>query len=435
MAKAKKSRTGLVVFLLVLILVVVACVVWLTISKSNGPVLVSIANASHRTITQSVSAIGKLQPEVMVKVSSEASGEIIYLGVHDGDKVAAGQLLVRIQPDLVQTGLQQSRATTEAAKIGISIAKSELDRSEADYKRITELAKKDFASREELDRARTAYESAAGRYSQAQSDYQRTQGALRQSQATANRTTIFAPMGGTVTYLGVEQGEKVVGTAQMQGTEMMRIADLNSMNAWVDVAENDIALVSVGDTARVRTDALKDVVFRGVVYEISHSPKTTAQGTQEEVVNFQVRIRLIDKDSRMRPGMSCSVDIETDTRTNALTVPIQAVAMKRNASQQQNTTTHDNDVPSSESTRKTTSERPPQIVWVYNNNSVQSRDVKTGISDKGYIEILSGLKPSEKIVVGPYSAISKLLSNGAKVKTEAPEQRQARFQSIRQKQQ
>jgi len=368
----------------------------------------------------------------MVKVSSEASGEIIFLGVRDGDTVKKGQLLVRIQPDIFETQLAQTRASTEATRMSINVAKAELDRSEADLKRIQELYKKEYASREEFDRAKATYESASARYAQSKSDYQRAQGALQQTQATANRSTIFSPMNGVVTFLGVESGEKVVGTAQMQGTEMMRIADLRTMNAWVDVDENDVALIALGDTARIRVDALPDVSLRGTVYEISHSPKVSGQGTQEEVVNFQVRIRLIDPDGRMRPGMSCSVEIETETKKDVVAVPIQAVTVRQDMASGGAPT--DSRIESKKSAVELRRARPESMVWVHTKGTVQARTVKTGISDDGFIEILSGLKIDESIVVSPYQAISKLLKPGAPVRVEDPEARKDRFRQLRQTQ-
>ncbi len=337
---SKKSRKRLLWLIPVVIFITIGVMMMFSSGK-EGPIEVSVEQVEARTITQTVSAIGKLQPEVMVKISSEASGEIIYLGVRDGATVKPGQLLVRIKPDMMQSMLAQTRAAAEASRMSITVAKAEVDRTEADLKRVTELYKKTFASREEFDRATAAFQSAAARLAQAQADYDRARGALQETQVNVNRTTITAPMGGTVTYLGVENGEKVVGTAQMQGTEIMRIADLSTMNAWVDVDENDVALIAVGDTARIKVDALADLTVRGVVYEISHSPKVSGQGTQEEVVNFQVRIRIIDPEHRMRPGMSCSVDIETDTRNNVVAVPIQSVTVRQDeaatdASQEEN---------------------------------------------------------------------------------------------------
>lgn len=430
---AKKSRKRWLWISPIIIAIAVAAYMMLS-TGNEGPIEVSVEKIEPRTITQTVSAIGKLQPEVMVKISSEASGEIVYLGVRDGATVKPGELLVRIKPDMMQSMLAQTRAAAEASKMSITVAKAELDRTEADLKRVTELYKKSFASREEFDRATAAYQTAAGRLAQTQADYDRARGALQETQVNVNRTTITAPMGGTVTYLGVENGEKVVGTAQMQGTEIMRIADLSTMNAWVDVDENDVALISVGDTARIKVDALPDVTLRGVVYEISHSPKVAAQGTQEEVVNFQVRIRILDPEQRMRPGMSCSVDIETETRANVLAVPIQSVTVRQDetatdASQEENYR-----LQSRKADAAKKSNRPKSIVWINKGNTVESRAVETGISDDGYIEILSGIRQGESVVSSPYQAISKQLKNGAQVIVEDPQTRKDRYRQMRQAQ-
>jgi HlyD family secretion protein len=237
-------------------------------------------------------------------------------------------------------------------------------------------------------------------------------------------------MSGTVTYLAVERGEKVVGTAQMQGTEMMRISDLSTMSAWVDVDENDVALVNIGDTARIKVDAFRDRVFRGVVYEIGNSAQTAAAGTQQEVVNFQVRIRLVDRDLKMRPGMSCNVEIETETRANVLAVPIQSVTAK------QATMASDvQDGPAvekrGEAVAKKQSDKPASLVWILSGSTVKAREVETGISDNGFIEIMKGLKNGERIVSGPYAAVSKQLSEGSTVQVEGASERKQRFESMR----
>jgi len=434
MAK-KKSKRALIIVLLVFVALIVSVVVWVLLLKKDGPLLVSVEKSERRTITQTVSAIGKMQPEFMVKVSSEASGEIIQLAVRDGDTVRKGQLLVRIQPDLLNTRVGQDRSMAESARLAISMAKAETERTQADLKRVNELYKKDFSTREEYDRANAAYLSASARQSQAQAQYQQSLGGLRESQQQANRSTIFSPMNGVVTYLAVENGEKVVGTAQMQGTEMMRISDLNTMNAWVDVDENDVAVIQVGDTARINIDALRDKIFRGIVYEVSHSPRVSGAGSQEEVVNFQVRIRMIDKDFRMRPGMSCNVDIETETKTDVMSVPIQAVTVRQDVA--------NTEAPSSEAQPKDrrlaqqrkddANKRPASIVWVVNGNKVESRLVETGISDQGYIEIVKGLKGGETIVTAPFNAVSKSLQNGAVIRVEDEKNRRERFSRMRDK--
>lgn len=429
MAKKKRSRKGLYIIIGLLLLVTVMSVGWFMANKGPDVVLVSTEAIGKRTIVQTVNAIGRLQPEYMVKISSEASGEIMFLGVRDGDTVHRGDLLVRIQPDLVETQLQQSTSAAEAARMSINVMKAEVDRTEADLKRITDLYKKDYATREEMDRAKAAYETAVARYAQAKASYDQAKGALRQTQATASRTTITSPIDGVVTFLAVERGEKVVGTATMQGTEIMRISDLNVMNAWVDVDENDVALLSVGDTARVRVDALRDTVYKGIVYEISHSPKTTGAGTQEEVVNFQVRIRIVNPDPRMRPGMSVSVDMETETRTDVVAVPIQSVTV-----QQRDANDGDDNswrVTERNKTKDKAQNKPASMVWISNGSTVQARTIETGISDQGYLEVISGLKGGEQVVVSPFAAVTKLLKPGSKIKVESSTDRKSRFERLR----
>lgn len=421
----KRKRKGLWITVAIIILAVFGISMLSVLTKQEQSIAVSVDTVGQRTITQSVNTIGRLHPEVMVKVSSETSGEIIFLGVRDGDAVRKGQLLARIQPDIVQTQLEQVRAAVDASQAQVEVAKTEMVRSEADYKRVAELARKDFASREELDRARASFESAVGRHAAARSEYRRNVASLSQAQASASRTTLFSPLDGTVTYLAVEQGEKVVGTAQMQGTEMMRIADLSTMNAWVDVNESDIASIHVGDTARVRVDALGEEVFRGVIYEIGNSARVSAQGTQEEVVNFQVRIRLLDKSPKMRPGMSVDVDIETHTNHNVLAIPTRAVT----ARSVQADVVREDEVESNSDIRKRG--KTETYVWVVSDGVVADQVVEMGIADREYIEVLSGLKEGQVVVTAPFEAVTRTLSKGKRVTVETPEARRQRLRTIR----
>ncbi|MFN4916810.1 MAG: efflux RND transporter periplasmic adaptor subunit [Ignavibacteria bacterium] len=376
---------------------------------------VSTDKVSKRTITQRVSAIGKIRPETEVKISSEASGEIITLGFRDGDSVTRGQLLVRIQPDIVTSQLEQFTASADASKIAIDAARAEMDRANADFKRINDLFAKQYASKEELDRAKALMDQAVSRFKASGSEYSRSFSALKQMRSQASRTTIYAPMSGTVTNLSVEAGEKVVGTAQMQGTEMMRIADLNVMNAWVDVDENDIVFVKIGDTARIRVDAMPEVELLGYVYEIGHSAKTAAAGTQEEVTNFQVKIRIIDKNKQLRPGMSCSVEIDTDTHYDVLSVPLQAVTVRMNADK---TEEESGSITEDKSAKKIMTKRPPSVVFIKDGNTAKMVRVETGLSDRGFIEISKGLSAGQEIISGSFQAVNKLLMNGSVIRID-----------------
>ena len=412
---AKKSRKALYITLISVAILAIVLSYFLLKNKDES-IAIKTEKVELRTITQKVSAIGKIRPETEVKISSEASGEIMFLGFRDGDSVNKGQLLVRIQPDIVQSQLEQFTASADASKIAIDATKAEMDRAQADFKRISDLYAKQYASREEFDRAKSTLEQALSRFRSSGSDYTRAFSALKQMRSQASRTTLYSPMSGTVTSLSVEAGEKVVGTAQMQGTEMMRIADLNIMNAWVDVDENDIVFVKIGDTARIRVDAMPDEELIGYVYEIGHSAKTSAAGTQEEVTNFEVRIRIIDKDKRLRPGMSCSVEISTETHPNVLSVPLQSVTVR--SMQATEPEISSGSIQQQEEKKKSNSKRPPSVIFLKNGDKAKMVKVETGLSDHGFIEIKKGLKVGQEIISGSFQAINKLLQDGSIIKID-----------------
>ncbi len=412
---AKKSRKALYITLISVAILAIVLSYFLLKNKDES-IAIKTEKVELRTITQKVSAIGKIRPETEVKISSEASGEIMFLGFRDGDSVNKGQLLVRIQPDIVQSQLEQFTASADASKIAIDATKAEMDRAQADFKRISDLYAKQYASREEFDRAKSTLEQAQSRFRSSGSDYTRAFSALKQMRSQASRTTLYSPMSGTVTSLSVEAGEKVVGTAQMQGTEMMRIADLNIMNAWVDVDENDIVFVKIGDTARIRVDAMPDEELFGYVYEIGHSAKTSAAGTQEEVTNFEVRIRIIDKDKRLRPGMSCSVEISTETHPNVLSVPLQSVTVR--SMQATEPEISSGSIQQQEEKKKSNSKRPPSVVFLKDGDKAKMIKVETGLSDHGFIEIKKGLKVGQEIISGSFQAINKLLQDGSIIKID-----------------
>lgn len=382
---------------------------------------VKIEEVGRRTITQTVTGSGRIRPETEVSISSETSGAITFLGVQEGDSVKAGQLLVRINPDLVNTQLEQMEAAVAAAKARTEAAKALFERSTENVSRVNALFEKKYASKEELELANTESKQAESSYNASLKDYDRAVASLKQTKATAGRTAIYSPISGIVTRLNVEEGENVVGTAQMQGTEMMRVSDMSVMNTRIEVAETDIVLVSIGDTARIEVDAIPDTVFNGIVYQISNSAMTSAAGTLEEVVNFQVRIRLIDNDSRFRPGMSCSAEIETETQRDALSVPLQAVTVRRVEKAKDENSDEYGETTSIEVSAS--DERPPTIVFVAEDNKAVVREVETGVSDKGYIQITSGLSEGESVVTGSFRAISKELKDGSKIVVDSTQLR------------
>lgn len=411
MGKRRNNKKGIIIGIIVTVIAIIG-ILFLIFNRGDQAIAVTVSEVTQRTITQTVSAVGKIEPETEVKISSQTSGEVIFLGVKEGDTVRARQLLARINPDIVEAQLEQVKASAEAAKIEIDARAAEKERATNDFYRAKELFEKKFISKQEFDNAKATYDLAMSSYRSALSRYEQAKATLRQFERSLARTSIYSPINGVVTSLSVELGEKVVGTEMMTGTELMRVADLNVMNAVVDVDENDIVFVKRGDTAFVEIDAIPNQKFRGVVIEIGHSAKVSSIGTQNEVTNFAVKIRLIDRDPRLRPGMSCNVEIQTETRQNVLAVPLQAVTI-RDLGEKPN-----NDDEFSENLSKTTKYRPPQVVFVLEGDKAKMKKVETGISDRGYIEIISGLNKGEKVISGNYQAVSKLLTDGAKVRVD-----------------
>jgi HlyD family secretion protein len=407
MAQPKKRRRWLFALILVAVVAVVLAVVFG--SSSSEAVVVTVERVARRTITQTVSATGVLRPETEVKLSSETSGEIIAVLVKEGDTVRRGQLLVRIRPDIAQTQLEQFAAAAEAAKLSAEVAKAELERARSELQRVSELYARNFLSRQELEQAQTLYQQALGRYQAALAERDRAQAALRQAQLQVSRTAIYAPIDGIVTSLSVAVGEKVVGTMQMQGTELLRIADLRRMLAVVEVNENDVTLLHVGDSATVTVDAIPRRSFRAVVTEIAHSPKRAkaeafgAAAAPEEVVNFEVKLLLLDSDPRLRPGMSCYAEIRTETRHNVLAVPIQAVTVRAEE----------------RDTLGNARKEPPTIVFVHENGRARRVEVETGISDRDYIEIRKGLREGQEVISGSFHAITQVLKDGMPVQVRS----------------
>ncbi len=406
MANNKKSKKKVIIFSIIGALVIVLGALVIMGSKKEPVFTVQTEKTQHRTITQAVTATGKIYPEVQVTITPEVSGEIISLPVRDGAKVKKGDLLVKIKPEIYI-------AMRDQAASGLQSAKASLQKSESDLKRAKGLYSKGLNSDADLEQANTTYQLAKANYDQAEA-------ALNQASENLAKTTIYSPMDGTVSQLAVEFGDRVLGTSQFQGTTIMVVADLSRMEARVDVGENDIITVSLGDTTRVAVDALPDKKLTGIVYEIANSATTTGAGTQEEVTNFQVKIRILDKDVILRPGMSMTATIETQTKKNVLAVPIQCVTTRSgneketpagNNQQQDQNATNDSRI-------KVKNEKPKEIVFVIENNVAKSVEVKRGIADDSYVEIISGLDQNKEVVSGSYKAISRELEDGSKVKID-----------------
>src|SRR6266851_7335092 len=307
-------------------------VLWLIVSillsKREKPIPVTTEKAARKTILQIVSATGKVQPETEVKISPEVAGEIIDLPVEDGKGVNKGDLLVRIKPDSYKALLEQQEAAISAAKATNLQQKATMLKTEQDIKRAEDMYAKKTISVQEYNAAEAANDVAENTYESSLHEIERAQASSSQARDQLSKTTIYSPMDGTVTILNSKLGERLVATNQFAGTDVMRVADLSHMQAVVDVNENDVVNVKLGDKASVKIDAYGDRKFKGVVQQIANTGKTTGAGTQEEVTNFEVKIRIDDHDVGLRPSLSCTADIETNMVKDAVAVPMQSVTIR-----------------------------------------------------------------------------------------------------------
>ena len=405
MPNVKKSKKKVIIFSIAGALLIAVTLLVILGSKKEPVFTITSEKVQRRVITQTVTATGKISPEVQVIITPEVSGEIISLPVKEGMRVRKGDLLMRIRPDTYVALRDRSAAE-------LTSSKASLQRSESEYKRAKELFGKGLISSSDLEQSSTSYEVNKGQYAQSEA-------ALKQADESLLKTTIYSPMEGTVSQLKVELGERVLGTSQFQGTTVMTVADLSRMEARVDVGENDITLLSVGDTARVEVDALPDRKLTGIVYEIGNSAKTKGLGTQEEVTNFEVRIRIVDKDVILRPGMSMTATIETETKTNVLAVPVQSVTTRSaNKEKDKKGPDESEEMTAIDTKIKAKTEKPKEVVFIVENNVVKMVPVKRGISDDSFTEIVSGLEENKEVVSGSYKSINRELEDGTKVKVE-----------------
>lgn len=407
MANGKKSsRKKLIVFLIIGVVVATLAILVFMGSGRENIITVQTEKVERKTITQIVTATGKIQPVIQVKINAEVSGEIVELPVREGQRVSKGDLLVRIKPDAYQ-------AQYERAQASLTMSEANLVKAEAEFNRGKELFDKKLISEAEMDIARASYQSAKASHVQAQAS-------LKEARETLAKTGIYSPMDGVVSQLLRELGERVSGSTFTQGTEIMTVADLARMEARVDVGENDIVMVSVGDTARVKVDAYGDSVFVGVVSQIANTAKTTGLGTQDQVINFEVRILLKNVPGvELRPGMSMTADIETETRANVLAVPIQSVtvrAPKGEKKEGQGESEEGAARPAGGMARE--EQKLEEVVFVVADGQVKVVPVKRGLTSETHVEIVSGEVEGSEVVSGPFKAINRELEDGSKVKVE-----------------
>jgi HlyD family secretion protein len=380
---------------------------------------VEIAKADEITIVETVSATGKVQPEVEVKISSEVSGEIIALPIKEGQTVKKGDLLVKINPDLYTSGLNRTIAGLSETKAGQSQAEAQFKEAKASYERSKGLFEKGIISKSDWDKAISAYEVAQAVKKSAYYNVQSASATVREAQDNLGRTTIYSPADGTISVLSVELGERVLGTQQMTGTEILRVANLDNMEVEVDVNENDIVKISVGDSAKVEVDAYLKKEFKGIVTSIANSAATAT--TADQVTNFKVKVRILKESYRdllegkpatyspFRPGMTATVDIITKRKEKVIGIPISAVVIKSDTSA---TKKPMSSAKPKDDKAKAKSDKKFECVFVRENGKAKLRVIKTGIQDDTNIEVLSGLKKGDEVIVGPYTTVTKDLNPG-----------------------
>ncbi len=429
--RKKKSKKKIIVLSIIGALIIILAALVIFGGNKEEIILVQTEKVQKRTITQVVSATGKIQPEFKVVITPEVSGEIVALPVKEGDKVRKGDLLIKIKQDTYLAQRDRVSANLASTRSNLSIQKIQLKKIENDYNRILELYRKGLSSDSEIEAVRAQYETTKAQVQSAEASVQQTEASLKEANEQLAKTTILSPMDGTVSQLNVKVGERVLGTGFTQGSNLMTIADLTQMETVVEVDENDVVLISKNDTAKIEVDAYPNKKFTGIVYEIGNTAKAKGLGTQEEVVNFEVKIRIKNSDIALKPGMSANADIQTETRTDVLAVPIQSVTTRMPKGEKGSDETKEGSgeaIAQTEGTQKK-NEKPKEGIFTVTDNKAKFVNVKTGISDDTYIEIKEGLKGDEEVVSGSYRAISRELQEDLKVRIDNAQKKRSTKES------
>lgn len=465
MPPRRRSRRW--IFILILLLLLVGGPVWyFGFARGQDTMAVTLSAVDRGDITSIVTATGKIQPQVEVSISSEVAGEIVELPVRDGQRVQRGDLLVRVNPSTLEAQAKQQEASLLASRATASQSEAEMLQAQQDLQRMQQLFDQGYATQEQLDQARTEFQVRQASLEAARFRVEQQQMQLQEAQDQLAKASLYAPIDGTVTAINAELGDRVVGTGQFEGTEIMRLANLENMEARVEVSESDIVHVKVGDRARIDVDALPNREFVGEVVEIANSAQSTEEGSQEEVTTFLVKVKLINQGEAVRPGMTATADIETATVRNVLRVPIQAVTVRpretvRTALNPEGTprpaATPAGGSPEDNAAAPGNNSRPggpgggrpgmggggqgpggggpgggnagsraqelERVVFIFSEGTAQLRPVTTGIADRRFIEIQQGLSAEDRVISGPYRALSRELEHQARVVEEEPETR------------
>jgi HlyD family secretion protein len=382
-------------------------------SPQNRPVAVQVEPCVRRDLAEFVTAGGKIQPLVLVKISPEVSGEIVVLPFSEGQHVKKGDLIIRIKPDYYAAARNSAQAAFKAAVANQNLAKAQLQRAVFELDRIKELFSAKLVSESQFQEVKTAHDVAVAQYEGAGHQTEMARSTVLRADEDVAKTSVFSPISGVVTKLSSQLGERVVGTATMAGTEIMQIADLSEMEARVEVGEGDIILIQPGQPATLDVDAVRAKKFQGVVTYIANMPNnagTALAVKSQEATKFEVRIRITEA-FPFRPGMSASATIQTRSRTQVLAVPIQCVTTR---------------IPPAAGTdgkagaAALTAGKPIEVVFVVEGERARLRPIQRGISDESYVEIVSGLTEGQMVVTGSYKAINRELQDGASITTLTP---------------
>jgi len=397
---------------------VAAAIGWKVSSRagSSEATPVETEAVTRRRIVQTVTATGKVQPMTQVNVSADVSAKITRMTVEEGEWVEKGTLLLELDRERYVAAVESAEANLSAAQAQANLARENMVKAEKDYERSVQLFDRDLESQATLDTRYAAAEVEKARYQSMRDQIEQARAQLRQARDDLAKTTIYAPMSGTISKLNKEVGEICIGS-QFQEDVIMEISNLEGMEVLVEVDENDIVLVSIGDTAEIQVDALPDVTFTGEVTEIASSATISAAGTTDQKTEFEVKVAIADAGTQLRPGMTASTEIVTDIREDSLSVPIQSATV-RTVDQLGVSPVEGESDESSQGEGKFTPDEDGfvEIVWVVSDGRAAARQVKTGIQSDSHIEVLEGLEEGERVVTGSYRAISRDLSDGVAVR-------------------
>jgi HlyD family secretion protein len=405
-----KLKKALLIGVPVAAVAVIAGVTMASRSRGVDGVAVELEPVARRQVVQTVTGTGKIQPMVQVKISADVSAKITRLEVKEGEWVEQGTLLVELDREAYLAAVESSEANLSAAQAGTNLARENMVKAEKDYARTKELFERSLESQAVLDSVYAAAEVEKARYQSTLDQVEQARAALRQARDALAKTTIYAPMSGTVSKLNKEKGEMALGS-QFQADVILEISNLEGMEALVDIDENDIVAVSIGDEATIELDALPDLKLKGRVTEIANSAKSAGSGTTEERTEFEVKVAVTDPVPELRPGMTASAEIVTEVCEDCVSVPIQSVAVRTLDQLGAAAATGENAEPRFTPDR----EGFVEVVWVVADGRAQARQVKTGIQSETHIEIVNGLGEGEQVVTGSYRAISRDLKDGAQV--------------------